>query len=71
MSEAKSIEDMAHDYVVASLQAGKAVQREDIEKYCKMAAELKGVAKNVQRDVAEDERRRRWQGGGKIFKIKR
>lgn len=60
MNESKSIEDMAHDYVVASLQAGKAVQREDIERYCEIAAELKGVAKTVQRNIQEDERRRRW-----------
>ena len=56
----KTIEDMAHDYLVASLRAGKVIQREDIENYCKMAAQLKGVAKVVQRDVQEDERRRRW-----------
>ena len=56
----KTIEDMAHDYLVASLQAGKVIQREDIENYCKMAAQLKGVAKVVQRDAQEDERRRRW-----------
>ena len=36
----KTIEDMAHDYLVASLQAGKVIQREDIENYCKMAAQL-------------------------------
>lgn len=56
----KTIEEMAHDYVVASLQVGKAIQCEDIENYCKMAAQLKGVAKVVQRDIQEDERRRRW-----------
>lgn len=56
----KTIENMAHDYLVASIQAGKAIQREDIESYCKIAAQLKGAAKVVQRDVQEDERRRRW-----------
>lgn len=60
MSEAKSIEDMAHEYVVAALQSGKPVLRGDIETYCKIAVELKGIAKNVQRDLVKDEQRRRW-----------
>lgn len=60
MSESKTIEDMAHDYMVASLHAGKEVQREDIKTYCEMAAELKGIAKSVQRKIQEDEQRRRW-----------
>ena len=60
MSESKSIEDMAHDYIIASLQAGKPVQRADIENYCKMAIDLKAVAEGVQRKATEDQRRRRW-----------
>lgn len=62
MSEltAKSIEEMAHDYVVACLQSGSRQDDINIAVALNMAKELKEKAKIVMREMQEDERRRRW-----------
>ncbi len=51
---------MAHDYIVAAIQSGKAVPKEEIEKFCLIAADLKAAAKKVQKNIDEDAQRRRW-----------
>jgi hypothetical protein len=56
----KSIEDMAHDYIVAAIQSGKAVPKDEIEKFCLIAADLKAAAKKVQKNIDDDAQRRRW-----------
>lgn len=60
MNDNKSIEDMAHDYAVAQIQSGKPVVSSDIKSFCLLARDIKQEAKRAQKDLAEDERRRRW-----------
>lgn len=56
----KTIEEMAHDYAVAQLQSGKPVASMDIKSFCLLARDIKFEAKKAQKDITEDERRRRW-----------
>ena len=61
MSESRSIEDMAHDYAVAQIQSGKpVVSSDDVKRFCLLARDIKQEAKRAQKDITEDERRRRW-----------
>lgn len=60
MGDSKSIEDMAHDYAVAAIKSGKTILREDIDRFCMIAADVKSAAKKIQKDIDEDQRRRRW-----------
>lgn len=57
----KTIEEMAHDYVVALIQSGKSiVSCDDVKRFCLLARDIKQEAKRAQKDIMEDERRRRW-----------
>ena len=57
----KTIEDMVHDYAVAQIQSGKpTVSCDDVKRFCLLARDIKQEAKRTQKDITEDERRRRW-----------
>ncbi len=51
----KSIEDMAHDYVVACLQAGKRQDDINVDVAIAMAEEVKRKARPVDQRIAQDD----------------
>lgn len=59
MMAEKTIEEMAHDYVVAQLQSGeKNCCSIDVGELCELARDVKESANRMQKQITEDNRRR-------------
>lgn len=58
--DAKSIEEMVHEYTVARINSGNAVTLDDIRSFCLLARDIKGEAELAQRKINNDQQRRRW-----------
>lgn len=56
----KTIEDMVHDYAIASIQSGKSATLDDVKSFCLLARDVKQEAKRAQQSITQDEQRRRW-----------
>ena len=56
----KTIEDMVHDYAIASIQSGKPVTMDDVKSFCMLARDIKQEARRAQQAITQDEQRRRW-----------
>ena len=56
----KTIEEMAHDYVVAKLKSGDSVGSIDARDLGELACTIKDEAKRKQKEIDRDNQRRSW-----------
>ena len=56
----KTIEEMAHDYVVAQLSSGIGATKSDIKEFIDIACEVKKQSKQKQKEIDQDNQRRCW-----------
>ena len=60
MMTEKTIEEMAHDYIVAQLSSGIGATKSDIKEFINIACEVKEQSKRKQKEIEQDAQRRRW-----------